>query len=240
MIYGKHAVEEALIQGKPIDKIYIQMDLKSQPFSEIRLLAGKQYVPVQKVPMVKLNKLTRQKHQGIIAVVSPIPFQNTGKVLLQAFDKGEAPLFLILDNITDVRNFGAIVRSAASMGVHGVVIPTKGAAQITPESVKSSAGGLLTVPVCREPDLKRSIRYLKDSGLKILAATEHTDKSIDVIDLTVPTAIIFGAEGKGITKVLLDMADEAAKIPITGSIGSLNVSVAAGVILYEVMRQRNL
>lgn len=238
MIYGVHAVEGALSEGKAIEKIYIQMGLKNDRLSHIAKLSGQQYVPVQRVPSVKLSKLTRHKHQGVIAVISPIKFYNTGQILMQVFDRGEVPLFMVLDNITDTRNFGAILRSAASMKVNGVIIPTKGAAKITPESVKASAGGLLTIPICREPDLKNTIKYLKESGLYIVAATEKAEQPIHKIDLTGPIAIVLGAEGEGINQSLLAMVDAEAAIPIAGNIGSLNVSVAAGIVLYEVSRQR--
>lgn len=190
------------------------------------------------MPVEKLNRLTRKNHQGVFAFISPINFHKTDNVIQDVFEKGENPLFIILDRVTDVRNFGAIIRTAECSGVQAVIVPEKGSAAINGDALKTSAGALHNIPICREFNLKATIEYLKNCGLQIVGCTEKTDDMIYQPDFSVPTAIIMGSEKDGISPEYLKLCDHKAKIPINGTISSLNVSVSAGVILYEAVRQR--
>lgn len=196
-------------------------------------------IPFQFVPIEKLNHLVKTKnHQGIVAVLSPIAYQNLENIIPTIFEKGENPLVMILDRITDVRNLGAISRSAECAGAHAIVVPSKGSGQINSDAVKSSAGAIFNIPVCRSENLKSTIDFLKKSGLQVVACTEKTDTTIYENDFSLPTAIILGSEEDGISPEYLKLSDARAQIPLFGKIESLNVSVSAGVILYEVVRQR--
>ena len=237
-IFGIRAVIEAIDSGKEVDKILIKKGLSGDLFKELFEKIREFQVPFQYVPMEKINRVTRKNHQGVLAFISPITFYDLENFLPSVFESGKNPLILILDQVTDVRNFGAIVRTAECAGVDAVVIPEKGAARINADAVKTSAGALHFVPVCRTKDLKKSIIYLKESGLKITAATEKSSDNYTNADLTGPTAIIMGSEEKGIEQQLLKLADAQVQIPILGKIGSLNVSVAAGLLVYEAIRQR--
>ncbi len=237
IVFGVQSVLETLRAGKEIDKILIQRELGSIEVTEFARLRG---IPVQKVPTEKLDRITRKNHQGVIAFVSAINYVKLENVVAGIYEKGEVPLLLILDRITDVRNFGAIARTAECTGVHGIVIPTKGAAQINADAMKTSSGALNFIPVCREDNLADTIKYLKDSGIQVVACTEKVYKSIYELDFNVPTAIVMGSEEDGISEELLKKADELASIPMSGKVGSLNVSVANGVILYEAVRQRKV
>jgi 23S rRNA (guanosine2251-2'-O)-methyltransferase len=188
----------------------------------------------------RIELVTRKNHQGVLAWLSLIEFQNIENLLPMIFEKGEDPLIIALDGVSDVRNFGAIVRSADCLGAHGIVIPEKGSARITADAIKTSAGALHSFPVCREKSLVRSVEYLKQSGLKVIAATEKSGLAISMAPLRGPVVIILGAEDKGISRELLALADQSVKIPMTGNIASLNVSVAAGILLYETARQRSV
>jgi 23S rRNA (guanosine2251-2'-O)-methyltransferase len=190
------------------------------------------------VPIEKLDYITKKNHQGVIAWLSAIEFQNIELIVPRLFEEGKEPLVLMLDSISDVRNFGAIVRSALCFGAHAVVIPEKNSARISPDAVKASAGALTTFPVCRVKSLARCLTYLKESGLKVVSATEKASVEVSVADLKGPTVIVLGSEEKGISRELLALSDQQVSIPITGTIGSLNVSVSAGILLYEVGRQR--
>ena len=237
-IFGIRAVIEAIDSGKEVDKILIKKGLSGDLFKELFEKIREFQVPFQYVPMEKINRVTRKNHQGVLAFISPVTFYDLENFLPSVFESGKNPLILILDQVTDVRNFGAIVRTAECAGVDAVVIPEKGAARINADAVKTSAGALHFVPVCRTKDLKKSIIYLKESGLKITAATEKSSDNYTNADLTGPTAIIMGSEEKGIEQQLLKLADAQVQIPILGKIGSLNVSVAAGLLVYEAVRQR--
>ncbi len=239
MIFGTRAVIETIKSGKTVERIFLQKDLKNDLTKELVELLRGSMVTVSKVPVEKLNRLTRKNHQGVVAFVSPIDFVTLHNIVANSYENGLAPLVLILDRVTDVRNFGAICRSAECAGVNGVVIPTKGGAMINSDAVKTSAGALSYLPICKEDSLTHSIKYLKDSGFQIVACTEKTEKKVFDADLSVPTAIIMGSEEDGISEELLNAADEKLMIPIVGQIDSLNVSVAAGVILFESMRQRS-
>ncbi len=240
LIYGIHPVMEALEAGKEIERIMIQRDVKSGPLRDILALADEQQVPVQKVPVDKLDGLTRGTHQGVVAFVSLIDYQPIENVLMNAFEKGDIPLFIILDRITDVRNLGAIARSSECAGVNALVVPSRGSAQVNADALKTSAGALNNLPVHRSPNLKDTLRYLKDSGLRIVAVTEHGSDIYYNTDLTGPLVLILGSEEDGISPEYIKFADIRIKIPLLGSTGSLNVSVAAGIVLFETRRQREI
>jgi 23S rRNA (guanosine2251-2'-O)-methyltransferase len=235
-VFGYQSVLETLKSTQEIDKILLLKDSKN--FQEIEELARKRNLPISKVPLEKLNRVTMKNHQGAIAFVSQVNFASLSNIVTDIFEKGEVPLILVLDRITDVRNFGAICRSAACSGVHAVVIPSRNAAQINGDAMKTSSGALNFVPVCREISLNYAVKYLQNSGFQTVACTEKGKKSIFEIDLTIPTAIIMGSEEDGISDDIFEMADAAAYIPMKGPISSLNVSVATGVVLFETLRQR--
>jgi 23S rRNA (guanosine2251-2'-O)-methyltransferase len=238
LLFGIRPVIEAIKSGKEIDKILIQQGIRSENYQELMQLIKNHNVPFQFVPPEKLNRVTNKNHQGIIAYVSPVEFQRAEDIVPAIFDAGEQPLLLILDRITDVRNFGAILRTAECAGVHAVIIPTRGSAQINADAVKTSAGALFRVPVCRSENLKNTIDFLKESGLKIIACTEKAAENHFKLDFTEPIAIIMGSEEDGISAEYLKKCDSRAKIPMRGDIASLNVSVAAGIILFEAIKQR--
>ena len=238
IIYGIRPLIEALKAGKEIDKLLFQTGLKGPMFYELKELVNQMEIPFQYVPMEKLNKLTYQNHQGVVGYISSVTYQKVEDIIQNVFDKGDVPLILILDRITDVRNFGAIARTAECAGVHAIVIPSKGAARINEDSVKTSAGALHKIPVCRDENLKVTIDYLKNSGLQIVSCTEKTDRLVYDADYSIPTAIILGSEEDGISQEYLKKSDKLVKIPIVGEIESLNVSVACGIILFEAVKQR--
>jgi len=237
-IFGMHPVIEAIRAGKQIDKLLVKKGLKGELYHDLMIVINDYDIPWQIVPSEKLDSITRKNHQGVVAWMSLIEFQSIENILPALFEGGAEPLVLLLDSISDVRNFGAIVRSAACFGAHAIIIPEKNAARITADAIKASAGALNTFPVCRVKSTTKCITYLKESGLKVIAATEKSDAIINSADLTGPSVIILGSEDRGISKELLDIADCQVAIPMEGSIGSLNVSVSAGILLYEVIRQR--
>ncbi|MBK7183783.1 MAG: 23S rRNA (guanosine(2251)-2'-O)-methyltransferase RlmB [Bacteroidetes bacterium] len=238
MIFGLRPIIEALKSGKQIDKLLVQNGLKNELFGEMMSLLKKHNVVYQYVPVEKLNRLTSKNHQGVVGYISSIEYSKIEKVLPMVFDAGKTPLILILDRITDVRNFGAIARTAECAGVDAIVIPARGAAQINADAIKTSTGALHKIPVCKEDNLKDVIHYLRESGLQVIACTEKTTDMYYAQDYTLPVAIMMGSEEDGISPEFLKLADAHAKIPLMGKIGSLNVSVAAGVILYEAVKQR--
>lgn len=238
IIYGTRPVLEAIEAGKDIDKIFVQKDSRSGPMSELLHHARQAQVPISFVPVEKLNRFTRQNHQGVVCLLSPVNYSSIENVLPSVFEKGETPLILILDRISDVRNFGAICRSAECAGTHAVIIPAKGAAQINSDAVKASAGAVFNIPICRVESLKKTLLFLKDSGLQVISCTEKAEKYIYENDLSLPTAIILGSEEDGISAELLQKSDYLARIPMKGKTSSLNVSVAAGIVLYEILRQK--
>ncbi|TAE43161.1 MAG: 23S rRNA (guanosine(2251)-2'-O)-methyltransferase RlmB [Sphingobacteriales bacterium] len=238
MIFGLRAVIEAIKDGKDIESLFIQRGLTGELYGELKGVLRSFDIPSQQVPIEKLNRITLKNHQGVIAFISPITYQKIEDIIPQIFEKGEVPLILMLDGITDVRNFGAIVRTAECSGVHAIVVPKKNSAQINPDAVKTSAGALYKVPICRHDNLLTILRFLKDSGLQIIACTEKTDDLIYHPDYTAPSAIIMGSEDEGISFELIRNSDYLTKIPMSGTIASLNVSVSAGIILYEAVRQR--
>ena len=238
LIFGVRAVIEAVKAGKDFDKIQIQRGNQSALVKELLSVANTHQLPVQFVPQEKFRIYQGKNHQGVIAVLSPITYQQIEDIIPVVYENGQDPFILILDEISDVRNFGAIVRTAECAGVHAVVIPGKGSAAITADAIKTSAGALFKVPVCRTRSLLKAIDFLKSSGLKIISATEKTDTDYTSIDFTGPLAIVMGAEDKGISSKIIQISDALAKIPVLGTIESLNVSVAAGILLYETLRQK--
>ena len=237
-IYGIRPVIEAIKAGKEIDKLLVLKGLRGQGFHELFSLAREVGIPFQFVPAEKLNKLSKQNHQGVIAYLTEIVYQKPEEIIPFVFESGQTPFIIILDGVTDVRNLGAIARTASCAGAHALIIPVKGSAQINSDAIKTSAGALYTLPVCRVTTPVEMIRYLKESGLSIVAATERSDKTYVEADFSGPVAIIVGSEGKGISREYLELCDDKVSIPVLGDISSLNVSVAAGILMYEVFRQR--
>lgn len=238
LIYGIRAVIETIHAGKDLEKIFIQKNLKGELIKELSQLAHQRKIPVSSVPIEKINRFTRKNHQGVVAYVSPVQYHNIEHVLPALYESKKVPLIVVLDRVTDVRNFGAIARSAECLGAHAIMIPTKNSAQINGDAVKTSAGALNFIPVCRESNFKEALQFLKDSGLQLIAATEKADSYLQDLDMTGPTALMMGSEEEGISPAYLSMADQLAKIPLSGSIASLNVSAAAAMAIYEAQRQR--
>jgi len=271
LIYGTRAVMEAVNAGKDIEKIFIQKGINNSLVNELRQLLTKNNIPFQVVPDFKLNKLTKGNHQGVVCILSSIVYHKTEDIIPLIFERGEVPLFLMIDRVTDVRNIGAMARTAACAGVHAIIIPDQGSAQhnelqwiidpldgttnfihglpcycvsigsaqLNADAIKTSAGALHNIPVCREKNLKLTIEYLKGSGIKIVAATEKASQPYFTSDMKMPCCIIMGSEDSGISPEYLKRADEKVLIPMNNVVQSLNVSVAAGIILFEAFRQRN-
>jgi len=237
-IFGLRPVIEAIKEGKQIERLLIRQGLQGQLYHELMKEVREHSIPYQIVPVEKIEQHTRKNHQGVLAFMSLIEYQDISNILPAIFEKGEDPLILCLDGITDVRNFGAIVRSAECFGAHAVLIPERGSARITADAVKTSAGALNSFPVCRTRSLTKTIQFLKESGLKVLCADEKSNKRAFNATLTGPLVLVMGSEDRGISRELSALADETVRIPLKGKTGSLNVSVAAGVILYEITRQR--
>ncbi len=238
IIYGIRTVIEAVKSGQHLERVFIQKSLKGDLYKELMLELHQTSTPISKVPSERIDKFTRKNHQGVVALISPVQYHTLEHLVPQLYEQGKNPLILILDEITDIRNFGAIARTAECLGVDGIVIPSRGGAQINEDAVKTSAGAFSYLPVCRKKNLLDAARYLKESGINIISCSEKTKKSLDQIDFTSPTAIIMGSEERGVSSELLELSDEIAKVPMSGSIESLNVGVAAGMALYEVQRQR--
>jgi len=240
MIYGTRTIIEAIKAGKEFEKVLVQRNIRNDLTTEMISLARDYNIPLVKVPKEKLNRISTKNHQGSIAFISPINYTSVEHIISTAYERGELPFVIILDRVTDVRNFGAIARAAECAGLHGIIIPSKGSALINSDALKSSAGALNHIPVARGENLKEVIKYLKESGLFVVASTEKTETSLYELDLKRPLAIIMGAEEDGVSDAYLKMADAKGKLPIRGKISSLNVSVAAGVAIYEALRQREL
>lgn len=237
IVFGVRAVIEAIRAEKEINKIMIQKGIDKALFQELReVLTGKDFL-LQYVPVQKLNKITTQNHQGVIAFISPISYQNLREIADKAIENDEKPCFLFLDRLTDVRNFGAIARTAECQGVTAIVIPAKGSVQVTADAIKTSAGALHRIPVCKSELFKDDLFYLQQSGIRIIAATEKTKTPLFSVNLRGAVAIVMGSEEDGVSNDILKMADIKGQIPMLGEIASLNVSVAAGMILYERTRQ---
>jgi len=237
-IFGTRAVMESINAGKEIDKVLVQKELNNDLIKELLQLCKTNGVPVVRVPDAKLNRVTRKNHQGVVAYISSIEYASLDHVIETCFAAGKAPLILVLDRITDVRNFGAIARTAECAGVDAIVIPSKGSAQINSDAVKTSAGALNFLPIARVKNLFYTCRDMQKSGLTLVAITEKTSKSMYEADFSSPVAMVMGSEEDGISNELMGIVDEKVNIPMLGKIESLNVSVSAGVAIYEAMRQR--
>ena len=239
MIFGVRAVLEALDAGKEIDKILIKKDIQSELSRELFAALKGRTIPVQRVPVEKLNRITRKNHQGVIAFVSAVEYASIETVIPTLFEEGKNPLIVLLDGITDVRNFGSRARTCDCAGVDAVIIPMHGSVTVNADAVKTSAGALHTLPVCREKNITETLKYLKASGLRIVCATEKGKMNYTASDLTAPVCVVMGAEDTGIPAEHLALCDDWVSIPQYGRIESLNVSVATAVILYEAVRQRH-
>jgi 23S rRNA (guanosine2251-2'-O)-methyltransferase len=237
-IYGIQAVMEALDSGIEINKVLVQKDIKNAHIDAIVNVCKKQKVPVQFVPRESSIFPGSKNHQGVVAYSSPVTYHKLEDLLPKLFEEGKVPFILLLDRITDVRNFGAIARSAFCGGVHAIVIQESGAAQVSDDAIKTSAGALLKIPVCRERNMKTTMELLNQSGIKTVACTEKANKDLQFIDLTEPVCVIMGSEEDGISNEVLRKCSVLAKIPLNVGVSSLNVSVAAGIAIYETVRQR--
>lgn len=238
-VIGKHPVLELLKNGKPVQKVFILRTLKGDTEKDVRKLTGASGIPLVRVDNYKLDKLSANKnHQGLVALTSPISFQNIEDIIPHIYESNQTPLILILDHVTDVRNFGAIARSALALGVHAIIIPSKGTAAINKDAIKSSAGAILDIPVCRISNLVDAISFLRNSGMMIYSSSLRNSKNVSEIDFSIPTAIVIGSEDHGVDNTVIKVSDELFKIPQSDEVDSLNVSVATGIILYEANRQR--
>lgn len=238
-IFGLRAIIEAIQSGSTINKVYLQKGLRGDIYYELDKLIKTHSIATSMVPVEKLDRLSKNKnHQGAVAQISPIAFQDLESLIEQVKDKDAVPLFLLLDQVSDVRNFGAIIRTAECTGVHGIIIQQNGSAPVNAETIKTSAGAAFKVPICKVNHIKDALFILQAEGIKTVAATEKTDSSLFDIDLNQPLAIIMGSEHRGVNPSVLKMVDYKAKLPLLGTIESLNVSVACGVMLYETVRQR--
>ncbi|GAB2780280.1 23S rRNA (guanosine(2251)-2'-O)-methyltransferase RlmB [Salinimicrobium soli] len=237
-IFGIRAVIEAIQNEKSIDKVFIQKGLSGHLFQELQQQLSSSDYNISYVPVEKLNRMVKGNHQGVVAKISPVEFQELESLVESTLNKEKAAFFLLLDQVDDVRNFGAIIRTAECCGVDGIIIQKKGGAPVTADTVKTSAGAVFNVPLCKVDHIKDAVYYMQASGIKVVAATEKTEDLLYTKDLSQPLALVMGNEGKGITPSVLKSVDEKAKLPLQGTIGSLNVSVACGAFLYEVVRQR--
>lgn len=237
-LFGMHPVIEAIRAGKKFDKVLLKQGLEGPQFRELITLLGENDIAYQYVPVERLNRSVRGAHQGVIAYISEIDYVDIETLVNNALATSDQPLLVILDGVSDVRNLGAIARTLECAGGKGIIVPAKGGAAINADAVKASAGALMRIDTCKVPNLRLAAYYLQQSGFRIVAATEKVDKLMYETDLKGPLALVMGSEGTGISKAMLDLADDRVKIPMAGEIGSLNVSVASSVILYEAVRQR--
>lgn len=240
LIFGVRAVIEAIEAGQSIDKIFMKHDTTGDLTKILTTLARERNIPVQRVPLEKLNRLTKKNHQGVLAFVSPVPYYDIEEITTRVFEEGRIPAIILLDGITDTRNFGAIARTADCAGYDAIVIPERGSVSVTPEAIKTSAGALFRIPVCRVRNMLDTVRLLKASGIKIIGSSEKAVHGYTEADFNLPVAIVMGAEDTGISPQIIRECDDLVSIPILGNISSLNVSVAAGVMMYELVRQRGL
>ncbi|WP_073399000.1 23S rRNA (guanosine(2251)-2'-O)-methyltransferase RlmB [Bacteroides luti] len=238
MIFGVRAVIEAIEAGKEIDKILVKKDIQSDLSKELFAAVKGTNIFVQRVPVERINRITTKNHQGVLAFVSAVTYYKVEDVVPTLFEEGKVPFFVMLDGVTDVRNFGAIARTCDCAGVDAIIIPSRNSVSVNADAMKTSAGALHTLPVCKEQSLTTAIKYLKDSGFKIVAATEKGDYDYTKANYKDPLCIIMGAEDTGVSYDHLALCDEWVKIPLFGKIESLNVSVAAGVLIYEAVKQR--
>lgn len=237
-IFGIRPILEAIEAPKSIDKILVKRDISSELVKEVFQKAKEYDIPIQRVPNEKLNRITMKNHQGVIAIVSPVRYHNIENIIPLLYEEGKTPLCVVLDGVTDARNFGAIARSAECAGADFIVIPEKGSASVTSDSVRASAGALFHIPVCRVKELSGAIDILQSNGYKVVGASEKSAVNYTQVDFKVPVAIVMGAEDTGLSTTVVRKCDELAAIPILGKVGSLNVGVATGIMLYEAVRQR--
>ncbi|MDR0229229.1 MAG: 23S rRNA (guanosine(2251)-2'-O)-methyltransferase RlmB [Flavobacteriaceae bacterium] len=237
-IFGIRAIIEAIEAGKDIDKVFIQKDANGELMNELIKTLKRNNINFSYVPIEKLNRLTKKNHQGAIANIAPISFVSLEELVETVLEKKEKPLFVILDQLSDARNFGAIIRTAVCCGADGIIVSKNGAAPVNGDTVKTSAGAVFNIPICKVDHIKDAVFYLQGSGVKTIGATEKAEKELYDVDMNVPVAIIMGSEDKGINPSVLKVIDEKAKLPMFSTIDSLNVSVACGAFLYEIVRQR--
>ncbi|MGM9847284.1 MAG: 23S rRNA (guanosine(2251)-2'-O)-methyltransferase RlmB [Muribaculaceae bacterium] len=238
-IFGIRAVIEAIQAGKDIDKILIKKDLSGDLAAELFALVREYGIVTRRVPVEKINKITRKNHQGVLAILSAVTYHKLENVIPDLYEQGKLPFIVVLDGITDVRNFGAIARTCECAGVNAIVIPEQGSVSVNGDAIKTSAGALHHIPVCREKNIYSAVKFLKDNGLQVVAANEKTSMLYTKADFTSPVALVMGAEDTGISPDVLRQCDTLVAIPEYGHISSLNVSVAAAIMIYEVVRQRN-
>ena len=238
VVFGIRAVIEAIESGKQVDKVLMKKDLGGELARELLSVTREYNVPVQRVPVERINKVTRKNHQGVIAFMAAVDYYHVDDIVPALYDEGINPLVVVLDGVTDVRNFGAIARTCECAGVNCIVIPERNSVSVNADAVKTSAGALNYLPVCRERNLVKAVQYLRDSGFKVMGASENTDLNYTKADFTGPVAIVLGAEDTGISTDVLKLCDTLVAIPEFGQINSLNVSVAGGIMIYEVVRQR--
>ena len=238
MIFGVRAVIEAIQAGKEIDKILVKKDIQSDLSKELFAALKGLLIPVQRVPVERINRITRKNHQGVVAFISSVTYQKTEDLVPFLFEQGKNPFFVMLDGVTDVRNFGAIARTCECAGVDAIVIPSRGSVTVNADAIKTSAGALHVLSVCKEKSITEAIRFLQASGVKVYAASEKAFENYTAIKYDGPVAIVMGAEDTGVSMDNLRICDSMVKIPQFGTIGSLNVSVASSILIYEVVRQR--
>ncbi|MCI6747289.1 MAG: 23S rRNA (guanosine(2251)-2'-O)-methyltransferase RlmB [Bacteroidales bacterium] len=238
VVFGIRAVIEAIESGKQVDKVLMKKDLGGELARELLSVTREYNVPVQRVPVERINKVTRKNHQGVIAFMAAVDYYHVDDIVPALYDEGINPLVVVLDGVTDVRNFGAIARTCECAGVNCIVIPERNSVSVNADAVKTSAGALNYLPVCRERNLVKAVQYLRDSGFKVMGASGKTDLNYTKADFTGPVAIVLGAEDTGISTDVLKLCDTLVAIPEFGQINSLNVSVAGGIMIYEVVRQR--
>lgn len=238
-IFGLRPVMEAMEAGKNIDKILFKRELTGELAKQLLETAKKYGIYCQRVPQEKLNRITLKNHQGVIAITTPIRYQDLENVIINLYENGKNPMGILLDGVTDARNFGAIARSAECAGADFIIIPEHGSASATSDAVRASAGALFHLPVCRVKDISTAVGILQSNGIKVVGASEKSSEDYTKIDLTVPISVVMGSEDKGISNDVIRKCDNLASIPIKGKVGSLNVSVAAGIMLYEIVRQRS-
>ena len=240
MIFGLRAVIEAVQAGKDVDRVLVKRELQGELFKELQDVLTLHEIPMQKVPLERIDRITRKNHQGVLAYMSAVTYQKIEDIIPMLYEQGKNPFIVVLDGITDVRNFGAIARTCEVAGVDAIVIPARGSVRVSADAMKTSAGALHTIPVCRELNIRDAVQFLRNSGVKVVAATEKAAENYTTSTYVDPVAILMGAEDEGISPELLKISDDLVRLPVFGTIQSLNVSVAAGVMLYEVIRQRNV
>jgi 23S rRNA (guanosine2251-2'-O)-methyltransferase len=239
IIFGIRAIVEAITAGKEVDKVFIQKEISGELMKDLMKIMKRNSINFSYVPVEKLNRLTPSNHQGAVASISPIGFMDLEQLIEATLESNKKPLFLILDQLSDARNFGAIIRTAECTGVNGIIVQKSGSAPVNGDTVKTSAGAVFNVPICKVEHIKDAIYLLQANGIKTVAATEKCDQNIYELELKEPVAIIMGSEERGVNPSVLKIVDEKAKLPMFGTIGSLNVSVACGAFLYETVRQRS-